>query len=684
MYTRTAAGFAIPDRTPLETRVSPQLEERFRLLVESVVDYAIFILDDDGYIRTWNSGAQRIKGYRAEEIIGEHFSRFYPPEAVKSGWPQYELQQAAKYGRFEDEGWRLRKDGSKFWANVVITALKGESGRSEGFAKITRDLSERKAHEESLRRSEERFRLFMEAVTDYAIIMLDANGYVLTWNVGAQRIKGYLPDEIIGQHFSRFYPRDVAASGWPEHELQEAVEKGRFREEGWRVRKDGSQFWADVAITPLRDPAGQLHGFANITRDLTERKRAEAVEEHGVRREELLDAERAARIEAQRAARSKDDFLATLSHELRTPLNAILGWAQILQRSSALTAEDVKRGMDAIERNARAQVHLIDELLDLSRILAGRVTLDVQPLMLIDIVQGVVESAEPAARTKGIRLEKILDPQAGPVSGDPVRLQQIVSNLVSNAIKFTLKGGRVQVLLERVNSHIELTVSDTGIGIAPAFLPQVFDRFSQEDSSASRVYAGLGLGLAIAKQLVELHGGSLRAKSAGEGRGASFVVNLPLIVAAAQREPDRFHPTHSAAPEPQTLLPKLDGIRVLVVDDERDARDLIRRVLEEHGAEVSAVASGREALRALATETPDVLVSDVGMPGMDGYQFIRSVRASDLDYRRVPAIALTAFARSEDRKKALLAGYQSHLAKPFDIAELVIVVAGLVERTANR
>ncbi|HKA57463.1 MAG TPA: PAS domain S-box protein [Gemmatimonadales bacterium] len=668
----------------METRVAHRLEERFRLLVESVVDYAIFILDGEGYVRTWNTGAQRIKGYRAEEIVGEHFSRFYSPEAVQSGWPQYELQQAAKYGRFEDEGWRIRKDGSKFWANVVITALKSESGQLEGFAKITRDLSERKAHEEALRRSEERFRLFMEAVTDYAIFMLDANGYVLTWNAGAQRIKGYLPDEIIGQHFSRFYPPDVVASGWPEHELQEAVEKGVYREEGWRVRKDGSQFWADVVVTTLRDPAGQLYGFATITRDLTERKRAEAVEEHGARREELLDAERAARMEAQRAARSKDEFLATLSHELRTPLNAILGWAQILQRSGALTADDVKRGMDAIERNARAQVHLIDELLDLSRILAGRVTLDVQPLMLIDIVQGVVESAEPAARTKGIRLEKILDPQAGPVSGDPVRLQQIVSNLVSNAIKFTLRGGRVQVLLERVNSHIELTVSDTGIGIAPSFLPQVFDRFSQEDSSASRVHGGLGLGLAIAKQLVELHGGILRAKSAGEGRGASFIVNLPLIVAAPQRESDRFHPTHSAAPEAQTPLPKLDGVRVLVVDDERDARDLIRRVLEEHGAVVSAVASGREALRALAAEPPDVLLSDVGMPGMDGYQFMRSVRASDSDYRRVPAIALTAFARSEDRKKALLAGYQSHLAKPFDIAELVIMVAGLVERTASR
>ena len=660
-----------------------QLEERFRLLVDSVVDYAIFILDREGYVRTWNSGAERIKGYRAKEIIGEHFSRFYRAEAVASGWPQHELQQAAQFGRFEDEGWRIRKDGSKFWANVVITALRSESGQLQGFAKITRDLTERKEHDEVLRRSEERFRLFMEAVTDYAIFLLDPNGYVLTWNLGAQRMKGYLPEEIIGKHFSQFYPPEVIESGWPEYELQQAAEKGRFRDEGWRVRNDGSKFWAEVIITALRDQAGLLHGFAKITRDLSERKRAQALAEHGAQREELLDSERAARIEAQRVARSRDEFLAMLSHELRTPLNAILGWAQILQRSSAPTAEDVRRGIDAIERNARAQVHLIDELLDLSRILAGRITLDVQPLMPAGIVQGVAESAEPAARVKGVRLEKILDPQAGPVSGDPVRLQQIVSNLLSNAIKFTPKGGRVQVLLERVNSHIELTVSDTGIGIAPAFLPQVFDRFSQQNSSASRSYGGLGLGLAIAKQLVELQGGTLRAKSAGEGRGASFVVNLPLIVAVSA-QPDRLHPTHSAGPDTQTLLPKLDGVRVLVVDDEPDARDLIRRVLQEHGAVVAAVASGQEALRALAAEPPHVLLSDIGMPGMDGYQFIRSVRAGDPDYHRVPAIALTAFARSEDRKKALLAGYQTHLAKPFDIAELVIVVAGLVDRAAKR
>jgi PAS domain S-box-containing protein len=315
----------------VESPVPP--DDRFRLLVESIIDYAIVVLDPKGHILTWNSGAERINGYRAQEIIGRHFSRFYPPDVAQSGWPEHELRQAAMLGRFEDEGWRVRKDGSRFWANVVITALKSEAGQLQGFAKITRDLTERKAHEEALRRSEERFQLFMEAVTDYAIFMLDPNGHVLTWNPGAHRIKGYSPEEIIGQHFSRFYPPEVVETGWPEHELHEAAEKGHFRDEGWRIRKDGTKFWADVVITALRDHAGHLHGFAKITRDLTERKRVEALEAHGALREELLNAERNARIEAQRAARIKDEFLATLSHELRTPLNAILGWAQILRRS---------------------------------------------------------------------------------------------------------------------------------------------------------------------------------------------------------------------------------------------------------------------------------------------------------------------------------------------------------------
>ncbi|HEX2200017.1 MAG TPA: PAS domain S-box protein, partial [Burkholderiales bacterium] len=351
-------------------------EAQFRLMVESVRDYAIFMLDPEGYVLTWNTGAELIKGYRASEIVGRHFSQFYPPEA--GDFPTQELRVAAMQGRFEDEGWRVRKDGSRFWANVVITTLYGPDKKVLGFAKVTRDLTERREHEEQLRHSEERFRLLVDGVSDYAIFMLDVNGAVATWNSGAARIKGYRAEEIVGRHFRTFYPQDAIESGWPEHELRVAAAEGRFIDEGWRIRKDGSKFWAHVTITALRDEAGRLRGFAKLTRDLTERRRTEALETSGAERDALLESERNARILAQRSARIKDEFLATLSHELRTPLNAILGWTQLLRSRGEPDRAEFQRAMEVIERNARAQVRLIDDLLDLSRILSGRFRLDVQ------------------------------------------------------------------------------------------------------------------------------------------------------------------------------------------------------------------------------------------------------------------------------------------------------------------
>jgi PAS domain S-box-containing protein len=657
-----------------------QTEERYRLLVEGVTDYAIFMLDPNGLVLTWNPGAARIKGYQANEIVGQHFSRFYPPEALQRRLPERELQVASAEGRFEDEGWRVRKDGSMFWANVVITALRSETGELRGFGKITRDLTQRREHEESLRQSEERFRLLVEGVSDYAIFMLDPNGYVMTWNSGAERIKGYKASEIVGQHFSKFYPIDVKESGWPEHELQAATETGRFVEEGWRIRKDGSRFWANVTITALRDPKGRLRGFAKLTRDLSERKRSEELEAHRTQREAMLEAERSARIEAQRTARAKDEFLATLSHELRTPLSSILGWTQILRRQGIPKPEDFQRGMEVIERNTRAQAQLIEDLLDLSRIMAGRIRLDMQKLAIGDVVKGAVESAEPTAQAKGVHLHSIVDPRNSIVSGDPARLQQVFWNLLTNAIKFTPEDGKVQVLVQRVNSHVEVSVSDTGIGIPASFLPEVFERFSQRDSSTTRKYGGLGLGLAISKQLVELHGGSVQANSPGEGQGATFIVKLPLTIPGSRSESaDRVHSLQAAAE--QGPLPNLAGVRALVVDDEADARDLIQRILQGQGAIVSVAASGADALRILEKTEPEILISDIGMPDMDGYQLIRQIRATERMGQLLPAVALTAFARAEDRKRALLAGYQSHVAKPVDMAELVIVVAGLAGRT---
>lgn len=658
---------------------SDDREERFKLLVESVRDYAIFMLDPDGRVISWNAGAERFKGYRAEEIIGSHFSRFYPPEALARGLPDHELKAARQTGSFEDEGWRLRKDGSLFWANVVITAMRNSAGELVGFAKVTRDLTQRRNHEEALRRSEERFRLLVEGVPDYAIFMLDVNGRVATWNVGAQRMKGYTADEILGKHFSVFYPEEVKVSGWPAHELQKALEEGRFVDTGWRLRKDGSRFWATVTITALRDSGGHLVGYAKLTRDMTDSMRMEEMEQVHRQHQEALNAERRARIEAQRTTRLKDEFLATLSHELRTPLTSILGWTQMLMRKGG-EGVDLRRAVEVIDRNARAQVQLIDDLLDLNRIMAGKLRLDLQQVSLADVVQAAVDSVVPTAVAKGVQLQALLDPGRATVNGDSGRLQQVVWNLLSNAVKFTPAGGRVQVLLQRVNSHIDLSVSDTGVGIAPAFLPHVFDRFSQQDGSAARVHGGLGLGLAISKQLIELHGGTIEALSAGEGRGATFSVRLPLFILQREEERAHEHPTVEARAAENLALPRLDGVHAFVVDDEADARELIRRVLEEQGARVTAFASAQELLTAFQASRPTLIVSDIGMPEMDGYQMMRALRAVETPDLRVPALALTAFARAEDRKRSLLAGFQAHLSKPFDVAELILLVANLAAR----
>jgi len=524
--------------------------------------------------------------------------------------------------------------------------------------------------------------LLIEGVREYAIFMLDVNGKVVSWNVGAQRIKGYVPDEIIGRHFSIFYPPEAIESGWPEHELQVASDKGSFVDTGWRVRKDGTTFWANVTITALRDNHGQLIGFAKLTRDLNEAKRIEAMEHSGRQRDELLEAERSARMAAQRATRVKDEFLATLSHELRTPLSSILGWTQVLLKRprTVENTDELHRAIEVIDRNARAQVQLIDDLLDLSRIMSGKIRLDLQQTSLQQVVHDAIESAMPAASAKDIRMQSVLDPTPARVSGDRGRLQQVVWNLLTNAIKFTPKGGQVQVLLQRIESHIELSVSDTGIGIPTSFLPCVFDRFSQRDGSTTRVHGGLGLGLAICKQLVELHGGSIRASSPGEGKGATFFVELPVSIVQVEEQRARIHPTAEIHATEAVSLPSLEGVHAFVVDDEPDARDLLRRMLEDQEARVTTFASGEEALEALKTSRPSLIVSDIGMPHMDGYQMIRTLRATEAPHARIPALALTAFARAEDRKRSLAAGYQSHLSKPFDVAELILLVASLIGR----
>jgi signal transduction histidine kinase/ActR/RegA family two-component response regulator len=440
-----------------------------------------------------------------------------------------------------------------------------------------------------------------------------------------------------------------------------------------------------VNAAQKRDSSGRPILTRVTVFDATDRRQYERELLAARKRAELaIDVERAAREESERANRVKDEFLAQVSHELRTPLNAILGWTQLLQGDEL--SEELKEGLDIIERNTRVQVQLVDDLLDMGRIVSGKMRLDVQQLELAGIVEEAIETARPAAEAKGVRLQKVLDP-AVIVSGDPGRMQQVFWNLLSNAIKFTPRGGFVRVLMQRVNSHVEVSVIDNGQGMKPGFLEHAFERFRQSDSAGTRRTGGLGLGLSIVKNLVEMHGGAVRALSAGEGKGSTFVVNLPVTVVHAHREGGGDAPAHprAALTEKRLMLPEISlaGVKVVVVDDESDARELLRRVLAGRDAEVVTAGSAGEGLDAVERMRPDVLISDIGMPDVDGYELIRRVRMLGEGVGRVPAVALTAFARLEDRTRAMLAGYQMHLTKPVDPQELVVTVANLTGRLSK-
>ncbi len=449
--------------------------------------------------------------------------------------------------------------------------------------------------------------------------------------------------------------------------------QGTLQSEHRLLGRDGSVRWVDMRGRVVPSSTGETGAPArlvNVLIDISARKRAE--EERAI----LLESERAARSEAERANHLKDDFLATLSHELRTPLNAIMGWAQIMKHRR-LPEADLAQAVDVIDKNARAQSRIIGDLLDMSRVVAGKVSLDLKALDLAAIVESALASIRPVAEKKGLRLEQDLVDQAGWVMGDQARLQQIVGNLLTNAVKFTPPGGSVGVSLARWGALVKLEVRDTGRGIAPEFLSHVFERFRQADASTTRVFGGLGIGLAIVKNLVDLHGGGVSAHSEGEGQGARFLVRLPALLQPQEE------PTASGLPGQRT--PGLRGVSVLVVEDDRDARDLVRRILEECEARVVPAGGVKEALAVFSESRPDVIVSDIGMPDEDGYDLIRQVRALPPDRGgRTPAVALTAFARPEDRHRVLLAGYDAHVAKPIESATLIARIAELLSSTTSR
>jgi PAS domain S-box-containing protein len=1002
-----------------------ETEEGFRLLVESVKDYAIFRLDPRGHVATWNIGAERIKGWRADEIIGEHFSRFYPEDDVRAGKCEMELDVAAREGRFEDEGWRVRKDGSRFWANVVITALRNASDELVGFAKVTRDLTERKAAEEQqirlaqlargrikalaelsealagalsvddvgraivdqgtnvaggdtctlyllddrqmlldlvaqrgcnprildrirritpeagnpsyligvgrasavwieteaeyqayfplLARTEgssakafwcvplvaegrtmgmlgvgfhaprsfsaderdfvttfakqsaqalaradrlekeryaaalvERLRAWLattlRSIGD-AVIATDAQGKLTLMNRVAESLTGFTEAQALGLPLNEVFrivnEQTRAAVESPVEKVLVGGGIVGLANHTLLISRDGREIAIDDSGAPIRGDSGRIEGVVLVFRDVSERKREDArraflsettrllgqsldseqtatqvvrlavptiadwcamdlvVEgerrpkriavahmhpskadlakelgakypprldaqagvpkvlrtgvselyseipdellvagsvdaEHlrmmrelhlrsamvvplatrgrvlgaltfvyaesgrtyteqdltlaedlarrcasAIENSELFTSEQRARRAADLANRAKDEFLAVVSHELRTPLNAIMGWSKMLTRPD-FDERRRQTAIETIERNSIAMAQLIEDLLDMSRVISGKMRLDVQPVDIAHVVEAAIDSVRPAAAARGVELTMTMDARALKVMGDPTRLQQIVWNLLSNAVKFTSKGGRVDIVLRDQGSSIEIVVSDSGKGIAPEFLPHVFDPFRQEDASPSRARGGLGLGLAISRQLVELHGGRIEAHSEGEGFGATFRVSLPIAAAVLPASPDASAMRTFMSDRIFDRPAHLKGLRVLIVDDEDDARTLVATILDDCGCKVSSARNVGEALRKISEELPDVLVSDIGMPNEDGYELIRRVRALPRERGGdIPAAALTAYARPEDRRRMLNAGYSIHLSKPVEPAELVAVVATL-------
>jgi PAS domain S-box-containing protein len=484
-------------------------ERRFQLLVEAVADYGIFLLDTDGNIVSWNTGAQKLKGWTRDEILGRHFSTFYPPEAIATGWPQEELRRAARDGRFEDEGWRVRKDGSRFWANVVITALYDpQTGELTGFAKVTRDLTERRQHEEALRTSEERFRLLVDSIRDYAIFMLDETGRVRSWNQGAEAIHGYAAGEIVGHDFSTFFLPADRAAGKPAAELAAARLQGRIEEQGWRVRRDGSRFWAKAVLTAVYGRGGELLGFAKVTQDLTQQRKLE---------------------ELERSTQRMNEFLAMLAHELRNPLAPIRNAVTIMQLDGNLTPP-LARVRDVIDRQLAQLTRLVDDLLDVSRLTTGKIKLRMERVSLRDVIARSVETVRPLVDQRHHQL--VVDVPADDaleLDGDGTRLAQVVQNLLINAAKYTPESGRLAVAARRVDGQAEVRVSDNGRGIAPEELERIFDLFEQGHAGTeSPTDSGLGVGLALARALVGMHGGTMGVRSDGAGRGAEFTFRIPM------------------------------------------------------------------------------------------------------------------------------------------------------------
>lgn len=698
-------------------------------IVDSADD-AIISKTLDGIITSWNSGAERIFGYKPEEAIGQSVLMLIPPDHHNE---EPAIIQRIRSGEKIDhyETVRLTKDGRLLDISLTVSPIRNSEGVIVGASKVARDVTAWRRAEKRLEEQAETLETInrlgralsaeldqeklVQGITDAATELSGAQFGAFFYNVFSEKGDSYLLYSLSGvprEAFEHFpMPRATEVFG-PTFKGEGTLRSDNIKKDPrygknspYKGMPPGHLPVVSYLAVPVVARAGEVIGglffghtepavFTERHERLIEGLAAQAAvamdnarlyekAQHAIReRDEMLEREQEARNLAEVASRSKDEFLSLLSHELRTPLNAILGWSRMLE-AGPLEPEVFARGVDTINRSAKLQARLIEDMLDISRIISGKLRLDAQPVDLTAVVNSAVDTLRPAADAKDIRVYVVLDFGAGTILGDPVRLQQVVWNLLSNAIKFTEKSGSVRISLERVNSHIELSVSDTGPGINEEFLPFVFDRFRQGDASSSKKFAGLGLGLAIVRQLVELHGGTVEAANRKDERGAVFTIKLPVMAVRQQPEGVMNTRVHPAA-ENNYLLecpPGLDEIKVLVVDDEQDARFLLTAMLEQCGATVLTCESAAEALAQVKNFGPDILVSDIGLPEVDGYSLIRQLRASEAGTgKRLPAIALTAFARTQDRLQALSAGYNMHVPKPVEPTELLLVIASLVSQ----
>ena len=632
--------------------------------IVSSSDDAIIGKDINGVITSWNRAAERIFGYTANEAIGQSIRLIVPPAHYQE---DDDVLRRIRGGEGVDhyETVRCARDNRLVQVSLSVSPIRGPDGTIIGASSIARDVTATKR----LERDARHFSAIIASSED-AIISKNLEGTIITWNRAAERMFGYAAAEIIGRSIRLIVPTDRQAE---EDHVLATVARGDTVEhfETIRQRKDGTFVPISLTVSPIRDTSGRVIGASKIARDITDR--VEADEE----RRRLLEI-------ARSASHLKDDFLATLSHELRTPLSAIVGYIRLMQ-SGLLPPDKQGQAVETISRNATSLTQIVEDVLDVSRIVSGKLRLNVQPVELAEIVREAIATMQPASEAKGIRVDLMLDPVATQVSGDPDRLRQVLWNLFSNGVKFTPRGGRVQIRLERVNSHVEVTVADNGIGIPAEFLPHLFERFTQADSGVSRLHGGLGLGLAISRHLVELQGGRISAQSPGPGLGSTFCVELPIrSIGAHVSSQVRHHPTTPGNDGP-LQIPLLSGVRILVVDDDHDALALAREILEKTGAIVLTADSGADALDTLHRDGANILIADLGMPGMNGFDLIERVRgADDIGIRDIPAAALTAFARSEDRARALRLGFELHLSKPIEPAELMAAAAALARRRTRR